>query len=165
MHIRCTKCQAAVWVEKDKLNPDKEIEIAKCPVCNTTLNFKNPIFNFTIPPQSAEKLVFKLIENQTKKEYLLKIGKNIIGRNADISIENGDKFIGRKHCLIEVLNNKGIFQCIISDDGSISDDNLPSKNGTFINNSQNRISKFDKIVLQNGNTIKIGHTFFTFLAQ
>jgi len=99
-----------------------------------------------------------LIDTGTKTAYKLKTGKNIIGRQGDICIDSGDRYIGRKHCLIQIIIKADSLDIILIDDGSISDSGQPSTNGTFYNG--NRLTKYDKIYLNNGDKLKMGHTEF-----
>jgi pSer/pThr/pTyr-binding forkhead associated (FHA) protein len=61
------------------------------------------------------------------------------------------------------LEQFGELQCIITDDGSISNNNEPSTNGTFHNDK--RLTRFDKIFLSDGDSLRIGHTKLVFKTE
>lgn len=170
MNLTCPKCKKVIQLSPEKIPQDKEKAMIKCPSCQQVIVFNVPKIAGQPPIQKKEDktiiggiisnsfAVFntKLIETATNTEHKLNIGKNVIGRIADVSIDNGDKFISRKHCMIEVVERAGNFEIILTDDGSISDSGEPSTNGTFYNNS--RLTKYDKIYLNIGDKITIGHT-------
>jgi pSer/pThr/pTyr-binding forkhead associated (FHA) protein len=104
----------------------------------------------------------KLVDEANDKEYALKEGKNVVGRKADISVEN-DPFISRKNCLIEVIKNSYHYDFVLTDDGSLAETGDPSTNGTFHNG--NRLTKYDKVYLSNGDKIRIGHTELIFVCS
>jgi len=175
MNLTCPKCQKSIVIADDKLPKDKQKAQIKCPVCQQIIIFdvpksvQQPIKQEEktvidpIPEKPKATLNIRLIETATKTEYKLKIGKNIIGRKADISIDNGDKYISRIHCLIEIIAKTGSYDVILTDDGSISENGEPSSNGTFHNGK--RLTKFDKIYLENIDKIKIGHSDFIIKTQ
>jgi len=179
MRISCPKCQKSIQIPEDKLPKDKEKAMVKCPSCQQVLVFnvprsvhsQSPAQNQVVQREDRtmisevyEKdmpLDAKLVDEVTKMVYKLREGKFIIGRKADINIEN-DLFISRKNCLIEVRKNGHIYDFILTDDGSLSETGEPSKNGTFHNG--NRLTKYDKIYLSNGDKIRIGHTDLIFMS-
>ncbi len=174
MNITCPKCKKQITLSPDKLPPDKEKAMIKCPGCEQILIFKVPKtphqiiippepeditdIDNTLPQPKPKSCTVKLIEKESGKVYNLKTGKNIIGRKADISIDNGDRYIGRKHCLIEIINKPNGIEAILTDDGSITDNGEPSKNGTYQNSKL--LSEFDIIYLENNDEVRIGHTDF-----
>jgi len=185
MRLTCPKCQKNILITEDKLPKDKEKAMVKCPGCQQVLVFnvpkavQPPVLSFgpgvkpqvtqredkTIINESFEQekpLDAKLVDEGNEKEYALKEGKNVIGRKADISVAN-DPFISRKNCLIEVLKNSYHYDFILTDDGTLSDSGEPSTNGTFHNG--NRLSKYDKIYLSNGDKIRIGHSELIFVSS
>ena len=163
MKVKCSKCGNVLVIADDKLPKNKKKAMVKCKKCNHAIVFTIPdageiegeateVSNDnTLKIQSA-----KLLEIQTGKEHILKLGKNIIGRKTDISIE-GDRYISRLHCLIEMKKVSWGIEITISDDGT--ETGKPSTNGTFY--KEKRISKFDKIVLKNGDKIRVGRTNLT----
>lgn len=97
----------------------------------------------------------KLTDENTGIQYLLKPGRNTLGRKADISIEE-DLFLSRIHCMIELIERNGVTEAILSDDGKGSPSGEPSKNGTCYNGEL--LTIYDQIMLNDGDHIKIGHT-------
>jgi len=175
MNLTCPKCSKAIELQDDKLPKDKQKAQIKCPVCQQIIIFDVPK-SVQLPVKQEEKTVVdiiperkkaiinvRLIEISTKKEYKLKTGKNIIGRKADLSIDNGDRYISRVHCLIEVIEKTGNIDIILTDDGSISESGEPSSNGTFHN--EKRLTKYDKIYLENNDKVRIGHSDFIIKTQ
>lgn len=171
MQLKCTKCQRVINIDEKKLPADKEKAMVKCPGCQQVLVFAIPgVLRKTIP--QAEKTIItsetvsqalklpRLHRADNNTTFELKPGKNILGRDADISID-GDRYISRKHCLIEVVARGNSYQCILTDDGSISDSGQPSTNGTFHN--EVRLTALDKIYLSPGDTIRVGRTTLNFL--
>ena len=160
MKVKCSKCGNILLIAEDKLPKNKKKAMVKCKKCNHSIVF-------TIPDAGeieGEKTEIgddndlkiqnaKLVETQTGKEHILKQGKNIIGRKTDVSI-TGDRYISRLHCLVEMKKQTWGIELTISDDGTETE--KPSTNGTFYKDE--RISKFDKIVLKSGDKIRVGRT-------
>lgn len=100
---------------------------------------------------------FKLIDVSTKKEYFLqKNKKNVIGKQADVSLETEDTFISRQHCCIEVLENEKEVKAFLYDNNTDSPQSKPSTNGTFFDGAENPIKPTDKIQLKSGDKIRLG---------
>jgi len=170
MQLKCSKCQRIITIVEEKIPRDKEKAMVKCPGCQQVLVFKipqamrNPVAQAdkTIISQGPVKhktILPRLCHASETIEYQLKTGKNIIGRDAGINIPN-DRFISRKHCLIEVLEKNGEILCILTDDGSISESGEPSTNGTFHNNI--RLTRYDKVYLNHDDKVRLGRTDFIF---
>lgn len=170
MQLKCSKCQRLISIADDKLPRDREKAMIKCPGCQQVLVFTVPASLRTVAPAADKTIITsppaetgterpRLCSADGTAEYPLKPGKNIIGRDADVCIP-GDKYISRKHCLVEVIEKNRRLLCILTDDGSINENNEPSTNGTFYNDS--RLSRFDKIYLNDGDRIRIGHSDFIF---
>lgn len=171
MQIKCTKCQKVIEIAAAKLPKDKEKAMVKCPACQQVLVFNIPPSLRQVVDNSEKTIVEtgpkktlkpRLVQLPDGTEYPLKTGTNIIGRNAEITIP-GDRYISHKHCMIEVKAQFGEIQCIITDDGSISEKGEPSTNGTFYN--EQRLTRFDKLFLNNEDRIRIGHTDFIFRTE
>ncbi|MDY0103192.1 MAG: FHA domain-containing protein [Lentimicrobium sp.] len=171
MQIKCSKCQKIFEIVESKLPKDKLKAMVKCPGCQQILVFNIPTSapiaklneDRTIIEQIKRKdlhpRLIRLIDNA---EYPLVKGQNIIGRKAGLIIPD-DRYISQKHCMIEVLEQFGELQCIITDDGSICDTKEPSTNGTFHNGK--RLTSYDKIFLSNGDNLRIGHTELVFKTE
>lgn len=170
MQLKCTKCQKVITISEEKIPRDKEKAMIKCPACQQVLVFTIPKA-MRQPVAQADKTIIAEGPEKNKKsqprlclvpgnlEYQLKTGKNIIGREADISIP-GDRYISRRHCLIELIEKNGEMHCILTDDGSINESGEPSTNGTFHNDT--RLTQYDKVYLSHGDKVKLGHTDFIF---
>jgi predicted Zn finger-like uncharacterized protein len=170
MQLTCSKCQRVINIAKEKIPADKEKAMIKCPGCQQVIVFTIPqAFRKTVPqadrtiisqgPEKPKNNRPRLCQADDGAEYELKPGKNIIGRDAGISIP-GDRFISRRHCLVEVVEKNGELLCVLTDDGSIADSGEPSTNGTFHN--EVRLTKYDKMYLNNGDKVRLGHTEFLF---
>ncbi len=170
MQIKCSRCQKLIVIADDKLPRDREKVMIKCPGCQQVLSFTIPRALRDAIPQGEKTVIStakekpspgkpRLCDPDSLVEYPLKPGKNILGREAAISFQ-GDRFISRKHCLIEVVEKAGEQRCILTDDGSISDSGEPSTNGTFHNDT--RLTRYDKVYLDHNDRIKLGHTTFIF---
>jgi pSer/pThr/pTyr-binding forkhead associated (FHA) protein len=161
--VKCSKCGNIVSIIESKIPKNKKKASVKCSKCQKLIVFEIP--DAKIPEGEkteigdTKNLRFqnaKLVEKSNGKEHILKVGKNIIGRKCDITIEN-DRYIGRKHCLIEMKKQDWGIELIISDDGSETE--KVSTNGTFY--KEKKLSQFDKIVLNSGDEIRIGRTILT----
>ena len=171
MQLKCSKCQKIFQIAESKLPKDKEKAMVKCPGCQQVLVFNIPSSapgpkinedRTIVEPFERKDLHPRLIRISDNAEFPLIKGQNIIGRKAGLVIPD-DRYISQKHCLIDVVEQFGELQCIITDDGSISDNKEPSTNGTFHNDK--RLTRFDKIYLSNGDRLKIGHTELVFKTE
>lgn len=166
MKVKCSKCNTIISVPEDKLPKNKLKAMVKCTNCQHPIVFTIPTGLLQAQPDGDKTEIgdiggfkistAKLIEKNTGIVHTLKNGNNVVGRDADISIDN-DKYISRKHCLIEIKQTPIGLEVIISDDGT--ETGKPSTNGTFY--KEQRISKYDKILLKNNDIIKIGRTYLT----
>jgi DNA-directed RNA polymerase subunit RPC12/RpoP len=170
MQLKCSKCQKVIHIAEEKIPRDKEKAMIKCPGCQQVLVFTVPQSMRKTIPQAEKTMITegparqkvhlpKLVHISENIDYQLKVGKNIIGRDADLSI-TGDRYISRRHCLVEVIEKGGEYLCILTDDSSISDSGEPSTNGTFHNGT--RLTRYDKVYLDPGDKIRLGHTDFIF---
>ena len=80
------------------------------------------------------------------REYLLKAGENIVGREGtDVLLE--DATVSRRHALI------------VSEDGKCFVEDLGSTNGTFVNKSQ--VAKGERVEVESGAELKFGSSVVT----
>lgn len=97
--------------------------------------------------------------------FILRKGINTIGRlskarPADIMVDTDDEYVSRPHCTIEVkIGKSGMVEYVLQDgvaqpDGSWKN----SLNGTYLNGQEPRLSEFDRIYLNDGETVQIGVT-------
>jgi pSer/pThr/pTyr-binding forkhead associated (FHA) protein len=95
-------------------------------------------------------------ENTKSQTFVIKSGKNSIGRKdkdkpCDIMIETEDAYMSRNHCIIEGrMDRSGNIRIILYDPGSL--------NGTYLNANPKKLSKEDKVYLEDGDTIQMGKT-------
>ncbi len=171
MQITCPKCQKNIQIAKEKLPADKPKAMIKCPGCQQVISFNIPGFQppvQNLPKEEkteigtntgwSETKSFnpKLTEISTGKTFYLQNGINIPGRKGNPAIDNGDHFMSRKHCVIEVNSQPGSSFAMLYDDGSINENGEPSTNGTFYNGT--RLNKYDKIYLADGDLVRLGQT-------
>ena len=118
---------------------------------------------WTPPVQSGNGEVGWLVVHDEKtppKTLNLKPGKNIIGRGKDAHhiLDVGDKYMSRRHCVVEVITgSSGGYQYILYDYGHDSPADA-STNGTFLNANVKRLENRDEMYLKNGDVIQIGRT-------
>ena len=113
------------------------------------------------PARSAEVAwLVRHTERQSAITFPLFYGKNYIGRNPS---SNGpcitfaeDPYVSRVHALLEVININPL-QIVVSDDAN-SNGGKASKNGTYINGDEKRLSR--KVTIGANDTIQIGMTKF-----
>lgn len=165
------------WLKIDQrpLGSTPNIPIPKEPeIKQKQVPLKDDFFS-TIPPQEkkkAQKRQQPIKENHHQQfgwlvihdEYTethtfnLREGINRIGRKAhstsrdiNITIQTGDKYMSREHCVIEVTwrSDKNNYEYILSD--------RRSTNGTFVNTGR-RLLPSDNISLKDSDTIQVGRT-------
>ncbi len=154
--IRCPRCDNPLFVDLDKYEGQQAIHM-HCNECGRNFGVK-----LKHPDQEnldREKIgSVTVLENILcyKQTHSLYLGKNMIGRRTkgneiEIPIESGDDDMARNHCLIEVSRKAdGSLQLLLSDFGS--------RKGTFYQGV--RLGKYDKIALNNGDSVVIGSTIF-----
>jgi hypothetical protein len=115
------------------------------------------------PVQSNNGEVGWLIVHDEKtppKTLTLSMGKNIIGRGKDAHhiLDVGDKYMSRRHCVVEVVQgSSGGYQYIVYDYGHDSPSDA-STNGTFLNANVKRLENRDEMYLKHGDVVQIGRT-------
>lgn len=171
LQIICPSCKKQLQLAAEKLPQDKTRAMIKCPGCQKIITFDIPRKQVKpeamVPEDHTEishrpvqssliKSRHRLVEKSTGLVYKLQEGVNVLGRKGSPAIDSGDKYISRKHCIIEIktLNDSQI--AVLYDDGSLNENGEPSTNGTFYRGA--RLTKFDKIVLVDGDEIKFGQT-------
>jgi DNA-directed RNA polymerase subunit RPC12/RpoP len=93
MQLKCSKCQKIISIAEEKIPRDKEKAMIKCPGCQQVLVFnvpqalRNPALQadktIIAPRQVVQKTSQpRLCQITGNTEYPLKLGKNIIGREA-----------------------------------------------------------------------------------
>lgn len=181
IRIKCSNCGVMLKFRTDKL-PAATVSII-CPKCGTKNKVTipkdklkqqiNPVPNpkseeeetdiqndaLDTPLDGAMGWLVVHTENMEAKTYPLKKGTNKIGRltssNAnllDVRLE-GDRYVSRKHCIIEVAGNRGKIGYILYEFKE-----KPSLNGTYLNDKKYRIKPTDELYLEDGETIQIGRT-------
>jgi hypothetical protein len=89
------------------------------------------------------------------RTVILKKGVNTIGRGEQCTIRAAiiDEYMSRLHARIEMTDNNGVFEHILSDAGSA--------NGTYHNGE--KLEKGDAVILKPDDRIRIGHTTYRFI--
>ncbi len=137
----------------------------QCSVCGQYSLIDREFLSKIILKEQNEKLEMQKIivgflivhDEMTKPQtFTIKTGKNCIGRKdkdkpCEIMIETEDAYMSRNHCVIEGGMDKSGNICLILYD-------LGSLNGTYLNGNPKRLSKEDKVYLEDGDTIQIGKT-------
>lgn len=107
---------------------------------------------------SAVALLIRHTENQSAKTFPLYYGKNFVGRanhaTGHTVIINDDPYVSRVHAVLEVVDIKPL-QIVVYDEGAGAS-GKPSKNGTYINGDDRRLSR--KATIRENDTIQIGMT-------
>lgn len=161
--IKCPSCGVELDVKNSTGVTVKKIV---CPSCGTSLDvhFKQPNPHQS-PPKNEGDTIIDFPTGQIGKLcyktrcYDLQIGRNTVGRKAasstaTIQIDSTDKYLSRSHIVIEVtrLHNGSIHTTLSND---------RNKNPTYVGSQQ--VMPSDRIVLNNGDTIKMGQTTLTFV--
>jgi len=99
-------------------------------------------------------------EGQPIKRFPLYNGGNPVGRGADLQKTGGlsiedDDYVSRRHAVVYVESTLSGTRFFIEDSAE-SNGGRPSKNGTYINGTEQRISK--RVLLTDQDTIQIGLT-------
>jgi hypothetical protein len=104
-------------------------------------------------------------ENQAAKTYALYPGKNIAGRaiqpNAKMVLVDDDPYVSNIHAVFEVLTVNPL-KILVTDDAA-ANNGKPSRNGTYINGNEERITK--SVLIGENDTVQIGYTKFTVRAN
>ena len=170
IRIKCPKCGVLLDVRNTGNEAERTIG---CPNCNSHLKVKfkkkpdlPPVddddaeeFGTNIMSGIANTNVGKLLYGTT--EYPLILGVNTIGRKATTSaaslqIPTDDRSMSRMHSIIEVGRlYDGSVRTVIK--------NADNKNPTFVGGQ--RLLDGDRIVLRNGDVIKMGNVVVTFINE
>ncbi len=97
-------------------------------------------------------------ENQSAKTFPIYFGKNYVGRGNQSTnysvIINDDPYVSRVHAMLDVVAINPL-QIVVYDEAA-TNGGKPSKNGTYINGDDRRLSK--KVTIRENDTIQIGMT-------
>jgi hypothetical protein len=174
MKIRCgnTDCAHEFSIENETVQ--LETNTVACPKCGQRNRIPKPkprpvmhdaphaaAAEATPPPNDSAVMEYGWIivhdETMPQRVYTLKRGKNIIGRNSEttppevnLRIDTEDKYMSRKHCIIDVADENGQIVYILNDS--------LSTNGTFLNGKAQRLSAQDEIYLKDADCVQIGRT-------
>lgn len=178
LKIKCPHCGGTLTIKKI---PNLENKIITCPLCNKKNLFVNflqvsqqpkPVSDETQPGGMSDKTlpgdkthlgfkydtVGRLVQNGCK-QYILHEGLNVVGREAKSSVANvqistDDGYMSRSHASIEVLRaaNGNVIHTL---------SNAANKNATYVNGQ--KVEQGDRIVLNNGDTIKMANTVLRFV--
>lgn len=164
--IFCPKCDNQLSFDETKY-PDGKVLAFVCPQCGS--QFKIKLGRKVVKTESGQDKEVKepdfscghitVIENTFgfKQELPLVMGNNVIGRRnrdtegVDLPIITTDPSMGRKHCIVNVKENKyGKLIYTLSD--------FPSLTGTFLGNDL--LGKKEQVQVEEGAVITIGATTF-----
>lgn len=168
MNFKCKYCNHTNQLIFDKKYAGKRISI-KCSNCNEDLiikfkDSKNDSVEETIISQSMHrnikgaKLVVKENQYNEKQEYIISLGRNLIGRKsnnskANIQVYTSDSNMSRLHCSIDQKNDSsGHLIFILKDENSL--------NGTVLN--ETTLDKTNELYLVNKDVIRLGETELIF---
>lgn len=155
--ITCPKCGAMIEVGNPNLVAVRDINCPN-PNCKALLHVNFDDGETILADKKSRKDVAGMIVYNSQK-LPLQEGKNTIGRKdskntASIGIETSDKAMSRLHCQIEVVKLKnGKVKPILND---LRDENKIGTKPIIINDES--LTVFDKIVLDDGDYIKLGDT-------
>jgi hypothetical protein len=151
------------------LDPENELEGKDSKVSDSLQTM--PVI---VPPnvKAAEKkkivntppaFLIRHTENKELKAFPLLIGKNFIGRKVHASLKpfialEDDEFVSRVHAVVSIETGDNI-ACYL-EDSALSNEGKASKNGTFLNGNNTRLS--NRIKLKESDTIQIGETKLIF---
>lgn len=170
-HIFCPKCDYQLVFNKEKY-PDGKVFAIVCPQCGN--QFKIRIGKRVVKTALGEEKevnepdftygYIAVIENSFgfKQDLPLILGDNIIGRRnkdttgVNVPIITSDRSMDRKHCIINVKQNKqGKIIYTLRDMESIT--------GTFLKNKL--LEKKEHVLIKDGDIITIGATTFILYTQ
>lgn len=159
--ITCPHCKAMIEVTNPKGLDYREITCPN-PACKATLHVRFYEGETILAENKEQKESLGAIEYNGRKMPLHE-GKNSIGRKdskntADIGVETTDKSMSRQHCQIEVIRLKsGKVKPVISE---LREQEKMEKMPTMINGEPLKVG--DRIVLDDGDSIKLGETVVRF---
>ncbi len=99
-------------------------------------------------PEDKELFVVISDSSGTEIKHQIKTSECIIGRGEDSDIVINDPETSRKHCAIDIYENKFVIR------------DLESTNGTYINDT-----RIKEDLLKEGDRIRIGNTLLTFVVK
>lgn len=158
--IKCPKCNVVLDVQNSQNH--REL-LVRCPKCSTRLRVK-----FDIDDEEPHTMILSTKQNEGStgwiefrgERYNLNVGHNVIGRassssSANVSIRTTDKTMSRNHALVEVIRLKrGRVKIVLSNSKKTQD------NPTFLNDE--KLDDLDKIVLEDGDCIRMGSTIINY---
>lgn len=164
--IKCPFCGKILIVADDPKNSGKKLRCPACKEASVYEDFKR-VEEQKVSDETevnvgskTSSVSFSLTDELTGKSYILRQGRNLVGRmtyksapKADIPICTEDMGFSREHLYIEIVRGcDGIFHCYAS--------NASNKNDTFINGEL--LPEGDKIGIENGDQIKSSTTTLVF---
>ncbi|WP_281615725.1 FHA domain-containing protein [Flammeovirga sp. SubArs3] len=168
LKIKCPKCSTINVVKFTP--PPQEIEKTVVHETNNTFSTFNQVNEApqNTPEKNGEKAVGWLIVHTEDKEHLsfpLFLGINKVGRKSEQNIPEvpleGDKYVSRIHCYLEIIKRGNATQIILADNGKFSGGRC-STNGTYVNGNEKRLNEKMEVIIQENDTIQIGRTKLVF---
>lgn len=155
--ITCPNCGAILDVKNPSNLVARDINCPN-PACKALLHVSFDDGETILADKKEMKDIVGMIVYNSQK-LPLQEGKNTIGRKdskntASIGIETSDKGMSRLHCQLDVIRlNNGKVKPVLSD---LRDQEKIELKPIFINDEA--MTSFDKIVLDDGDYIKLGNT-------
>ena len=139
----------------DAANNNRDAKNNHLPV--SSYQYQEPVAQAQ-PNALAVAWLVRHTENQSAKTFPLYYGKNFVGRanqptNHTVVI-NDDPYVSRVHAMLDVISINPL-QINVHDEAA-SNGGKPSKNGTYINGDDRRLSK--KLTIRENDTVQIGTT-------
>lgn len=163
--ITCPKCGAMIEVGNPNNLAVRDITCPN-PNCKVLLHVNFDDGETILADNNEQKNIPGKLQYNGHAPLELKEGKQTIGRadskhTADLGIEVDDHAMSRLHCLIEVIKlASGKVKAIISD---IRDDEKIKIRPTIVDN--NPLCKMDRIVLDDGDYVKMGDTMIKYVQE
>ncbi len=151
-------CGVTLKLDVDQL--EKANYLFKCPKCKVRQKIKKEDLQMNQKEHPPGWLMIH-DENVEDQVYTLIKGDNVFGRKPGTgpgchTIDATDTYLSRKHCGIQVVENKvGKLQYLMQD--------LKSTNGTFLNAEPRKYNHKDIIYLRDNDLIQMGRTKFIFI--
>lgn len=157
--IRCPRCDNAIFLDLSRYNDQHALHV-HCVECGRDYSIRLKQDAGTEEEENERLKVgsITVLENDNcyRQEISLYEGKNSIGRRTrgnpiEVAIDSGDDDMARNHCVIEISKKRdGRWSFLLSDFGS--------RKGTYYRGE--RLGKYDKIALDDGDSVVIGSTIF-----
>lgn len=159
--ITCPNCHGKLEVTNPKQEPMLLITCPN-PACGAKLRVRFDTGETIIAPKKKVATVPGYL-SYNGEYFVLAEGRNSVGRNSskhesNIEIQTADKSVSRVHCLLEAVRIESVRMKVIASD--LRSEEKMAQMPTCI--ADEPLAKEDRIVLEDGDTIKIGGQVLTF---